>query len=797
MTRGDITLNIKEKLKEKFIFFDGAIGTMLQKAGLELGALPEIYNITNKDIIVDIHKQYIDAGADIISTNTFGSNRLKLSNSGYTVEEIVSSAVKLARLVAKDKMVALDIGPTGELMEPSGSLSFNEAYDIFKEQIIVGDLSGADLIILETFSDLYEAKAAILAAKENSNLPIICTMTYQRDERTLTGTDPLTMINVLEGLGVNALGINCSLGPEEMQSLVDKLTKYSTIPIIVQPNAGLPKNNGHDIVYDITKEEFSNQIKKMAKKGVGIFGGCCGTTPEYINLVKESLKNIKPIELTNKKMTTATSSTKTVVLGNEVKVIGERINPTGKKALEEALKNNDLNPILEESILQRKAGADILDINIGLPDINEKDMMVKVVKKIQSINDIPLQIDSTDSKAIEVAVREYNGKPIINSVNGKKEVMEEIFPIVKKYGTCVVALTLDEKGIPSSIDERIEIAERIINTAKDYGIPKENILIDCLVLTASTHQNDVLDTIKAVSIIREKYNVKTILGISNISFGLPERQSFNSTYLTMALTMGLDAPIVDPLDTDIMDTVATFKVLANQDKNASTYIENYNKKETKKRKKSKTLKNKDLKEIIIMGLKERATEEVENLLCKYQPIEIIDSYIVPALDKVGELYEKSEIFLPQLIQSSETVKEVFNMIKREIEDNGHDKLNNGKILLATVEGDIHDIGKNIVKLLLENYGYEIIDLGKNVSAKEIVRIIERENINLIGLSALMTTTVSSMEKIIKYIKGKRSQCKVMVGGAVLNEKYAKEIGADFYAKDGKDAVKIAEKFFEK
>ncbi len=789
-------VEFKSLVNNRFLFLDGAMGTMLQQEGLKLGELPESYNLLHSKIISHIHKEYINAGADIITTNTFGANRLKLKNSDYTVEEIITAGVNIAKKVAEDKLVALDIGPTGQMMEPIGNLSFDDAYDIFKQQVIAGANAGADIILIETLSDIYEAKAAVLAAKENSNLPVICTMTFNPDKRTLTGTDTITMVQVLEGLGVDALGLNCSLGPKELQPILDEVLRWTSVPVIVQPNAGLPKVVDGKTIYDLTSEEFASQIKDMAKKGAKIFGGCCGTTPEYIKNIKDKLQGIETVKLNNKKITAVCSSTRTVILGDTVKIIGERINPTGKKKLKEALRTKNLDYILSEAIAQKETGSDILDVNVGLPEIDEKEMMVNVVKELQGIIDLPLQIDSTKPDVIEAACRRYNGKPIINSVNGKVSSMEKIFPIVKKYGTCVIGLTLDEEGLPKTAEKRFEIAKNIIETAKSYGIPEENILIDCLVLTASAEQPAVLETLKAIPMIKNKYNVKTVLGASNVSFGLPERKKLNSTYLAMALAYGLDAPITDSTLESNIDTIKAFRVLANQDKECKDYINSYGN-TTPKEDVSKNKVEKDLKDIIILGMKEVAADKTRELLKTTPSMEIVDTYLIPALDIVGIKYEKGEIFLPQLIRSAETVKNAFKVIKEQLIVEGNEKISKGKILLATVKGDIHDIGKNIVKILLENYGFEIIDLGKDVSIENVVATVKEENIQLIGLSSLMTTTVESMEETIMALRENNLQCSIMVGGAVLTKDYAEKIGANFYGKDANEAVNIARKVMEK
>ncbi len=787
-------MEIQKLLKNNFLLFDGAMGTMLQKEGLKGGELPEGFNIHSPEVVYNIHKKYLDAGADIITTNTFGANRFKLKGSTYSTQDVIKEAVKIAKKAAGDKLVALDIGATGKMMEPFGTLSFNEAYDVFKEQVMAGKEAGADIILIETISDLYEARAAILAAKENSDLPVFCTMTFQENKRTLMATDAITMVQVLEGLGVDVLGVNCSLGPKQLRPIIDEILKVATIPVMVQPNAGLPKLRDGETVYDLTAKEFADEVGLIAQRGVAILGGCCGTDPDFMKAVKEKLKEMKPKKIENKKLTSACSFKNTVILGESVKVIGERINPTGKKKLKEALRNNDIDYIISEAIAQKETGSDILDINLGLPEIDEKEMMKRTIMELQGLIDLPLQIDSVKADVIEEAVRIYNGKPIINSVNGKASSMEKIFPIVKKYGALVIGLTLDEDGLPKTAEKRLEIASKIIETAKSYGIPEENILIDCLVLTASAAQEAVMETLKAIPMIKTKYNVKTVLGASNVSFGLPNRRIINATYLALALGYGLDAPITDSTSEILMDTIRSFKVIANQDKECKEYIDIYGQQPKKNKPQQEKIK-KDLNQIVIDGIKEEAKLKTKELLKTIKPMEIVDSYLIPALDVVGEKYEKEEIFLPQLIRSAETVKIAFDVIKEKLLLDGEEKISKGRIILATVKGDIHDIGKNIVKILLENYGFEVIDLGKDVSIEKVVNTAKEENIKLIGLSALMTTTVQSMEDTIKELKSHKSDCAIMIGGAVLNKEYAEMIGAHYYGKDAKEAVNIAKEFF--
>lgn len=791
-----IDVGIKEKLKEGILIFDGAMGTMLQSSGLQLGELPEMLNITDSKIIIQIHKAYIEAGANVITTNTFGANEIKLKNSNFSVEKIIHSAVENAKIATKNKQayVALDIGPIGELLEPMGTLTFDEAYNIFKRQIIQGVKSGVDLILIETMTDLYEAKAAVLAAKENSDLPVFCTMSFEADKRTFTGCNATSMVMVLEGLGVDALGVNCSLGPKEIEPIIDEILNTSKVPVMVQPNAGLPNIIKGDTIFNILPEEFAIYGAKFKEKGVKVIGGCCGTTDRHIESLVKALKKVEIKDKKYSPLSGVCTPTKAVII-DQVKVIGERINPTGKKLFKEALRNGDLDYILREAIAQVDAGAHILDVNVGLPEINEEEIMVKVIKEIQSILDVPLQIDSTNAKAIEMGLRYYNGKAIVNSVNGENKVLENILPIVKKYGAAVVGLTLDERGIPSSGEERFRIAEKIVKTAESYGIDKKDIYIDCLTLTAAAQQKDVKETLKALSLVKKKLNVKTVLGVSNVSFGLPNREILNKTFLAASLFAGLDLPIINPLNKEIMDTVVASKVLWDEDKGAKEYLkynENISKEQISIKKDVNNIQD-DLFKIILKGIKEEAKIATVKLLENKQPLEIVNEYIIPALDIVGEKYEDGNIFLPQLIQSAETVKESFKVIKDKLSKGTDTEISKGKIVLATVKGDIHDIGKNIVKVLLENYNYEIIDLGKDVSKEKIVEAVIKNNIKLIGLSALMTTTVKNMEETIFELKRTKPDCVVMVGGAVLNEEYANMIKADFYAKDAKESVTIARK----
>ncbi|MGL4873842.1 MAG: homocysteine S-methyltransferase family protein, partial [Clostridium sp.] len=700
-----------------------------------------------------------------------------------------------------DTKIALDIGPIGELLKPMGTLSFEDAIEIFKRQIKVGYAEGVDIILIETMTDLYEAKAAIIAAKETCNLPIFCTMTFEEDERTFTGCTPESMALTLEGLGVDALGINCSLGPKELKNIIDRIIKVTNVPIMIQPNAGLPKVVNGETIFEITKEDFRDSVLEYVKKGVSIIGGCCGTKPEFIkelSLIRENNKRVKREYIS---LYGICSPSKAVFIDNGPRVIGERINPTGKKKFKEALINKDLDYILGQGLEQVDGGAEILDVNVGLPEIDEEVMMEEAIVELQSIIDLPLQIDSNKKNVIEKGLRIYNGKPIVNSINGEEEVLENILPIVKKYGAAVVGLTLDSRGIPEKAEERFKIAKRIVDKAREYGIKREDVYIDCLALTVSAQQKEVMETIKAIKMVKEKLGVKTVLGVSNISFGLPNRSIINETFLAVALGAGLDLPIMNPNTSGMMGVVDSFRVLNNNDINSEKYIEKYgNIKIEKNISGSKSIeKDKEsgtLEEAILKGFKGRTKEITLELLKEKTELQLVNEHLIPALDKVGEKYEKGIIFLPQLIQAAETVKIAFDIIKERIIEKGNEKVEKGTIVLATVEGDIHDIGKNIVKVILENYGYKIIDLGKDVKIQKVVDVALKEKVKLVGLSALMTTTVKSMENTIIRLREQGYKGDIMVGGAVLTPDYAEKIGADFYAKDAKESVNIAKDIFK-
>ena len=794
---------IRDILGKQILFFDGGMGTMLQKNGMKGGEIPELININNPDLIKSIHTQYLNAGADIITTNSFGANPLKL-NGEASAEAVAAAAVKLAKEAVnefKKGYVAFDIGPTGKLLEPTGELSFDDAYESFKSMAIVAENSGADLVIIETMSDTLEAKAAVLAVKENTSLPIFLTMTFDETHKTLTGADVDVMSAMFEGLGVDCLGINCGLGPKQIAELMDRLAKISSIPIMAQPNAGLPEIKDGKTVYTVSPDDFAEECTAIAKCGASVIGGCCGTTPEHIEKLVNKCKDFTPI-VEEKNFTVVSSYSRAVYLNNRPVIVGERINPTGKKKFKEALRNNDIDYILNEAFVQRDSGADILDVNVGLPEINECEMMEKAVKAISSAVNLPLQIDSSDPETIERALRIYNGKPMINSVNGKKEILDSILPIVQKYGGVLVGLCLDEGGIPETAEKRVKIAENIANEAAKYGIKKKNLVMDALTLTISAQQEESAQTIKALNAIKTQLGIKTILGVSNLSFGLPRREIVNGTFFALALHSGLDACIINPLSEAMMNTYRAYCALACIDKDCADYVSTYagTKAQTTIITSTDAPKKSDdtaepLTDIIIKGLKDRSYEETKELLKKRESMDIVNNIIIPALDVVGNEFEKGTMFLPQLMMSAQTVKNSFDAIKENMSQSGKQQESKGKILLATVKGDIHDIGKNIVKVLLENYGYEVFDLGKDVPPEAIVECIKEHNIKLCGLSALMTTTVLSMEDTIKAIRSEGLDTKICVGGAVLTPEYADMIGADSYCKDALATVNYANEIF--
>lgn len=760
-------------------YFDGGMGTMLN---LKAGELPELLNINDPERVYAIHKAYADAGCNIISANTFGANRFKYDN----VDEIVKSAVKNAKRTGKK--VALDIGPTGKLLKPMGDLDFEECVDIFADVVKAGR-DEADLVLLETFGDLYEIKAAMLAVKENCDLPLVVSMIFDEKARLLTGADVRTACAVVEGLGADAIGFNCGLGPKQMIPLVEELEKHASIPILVMPNAGLPESVNGETIFNVDPDEFASYMTQIAKMGVSYLGGCCGTTPAHLKAMIEATKDIEDKVPEFKNETIVASYSKSVDL-SEGAVIGERINPTGKKLMKEALRNKDMDYVLRQGITQSEAGAHILDVNMGLPEIDEKEMLCSGVYELQSVLPVPLQLDSGDAEAMEAALRLYNGKAMINSVNGKEKSMKEVFPLAKKYGGVVVCLCLDEDGIPSTAQGRIAIAKKIIKRAAEYGIDKKNLAVDALVMTISTDTNNAIETLNAVDYIRNTLGVNTVLGVSNISFGLPNREAVNTAFYTLAMSRGLSAGIINPNSRPMMNAFYSYKALAGKDESCQEYIKSAVDTEIVQK-----TENLDLKTAIIKGMKEESARCAKELLENTESLVIINDYIIPALDVVGDGFEKNTIFLPQLLMSADSAKAAFDEIKAHFVMSGAEQVKGEKIIIATVEGDIHDIGKNIVKVLLQNYGFDVMDLGKDVKCEKVLEEAQKNNVKLVGLSALMTTTVPNMEKTIKLLHD-NTDAKVFVGGAVLTRDYAEMINADFYAKDAMESVRIAQEFFE-
>ena len=789
-------VEIREYLKDNILIFDGAMGTMLQKEGLPIGDNPEIFGIKNPHKLLKIHKKYLEAGSNVLTTNTFGCNELKVNKLGYTVEEVIDRAVSIAKQAieesdkSKPRFVALDIGPIGEMLEPMGTLSFDRAYEIFKRQAIQGEKSGADLIIIETMMDLYEAKAAVLAAKENTNLPVICTMTFDENGRSFTGCLPEAMVATIEGLGVDALGVNCSLGPKQLLPIVKTITELANVPVIVQANAGLPVIKEGQAVYEMNDEEFFQGVKNFVDLGVSIIGGCCGTNETFIKKICDNIDKLQKKEPKRRKSTIVCSAAKYIDIQGPA-IVGERLNPTGRQPLIDAYVSGNNDYVINLALEQSNEGSEILNVNVGVPDLDEERAMKRVIKGIQEVVDVPLQLDSSNVKALEAGLRYYNGRTIVNSVNGKEKSLETILPIVKKYGACVVGLTLDENGIPSTAEGRFNIAKKIVERAEQYGIKRQDIFIDCLSLTVSAQQDEAMETIKAIKMVKENLGCKTILGVSNISFGIPNRQALNNTYLNLALGAGLDLAIINTEDRTMVESIDAYKVISNMDKGCLDYIEKFkfvsNDNKTKER---KNYDNLTLEDAIERGLKEEAKDLTLKILESHDEHFVLDKVLIPALDVVGTKYDKGELFLPQMIQAAETVKVSLNIIKERLSKNNNTS-SKGKIIVATVQGDIHDIGKNIVKIMLENYGYEVIDLGKDVPIEEVVKRAKEENIQLIGLSALMTTTVENMKKTIKALKENNINARVFVGGAVVTEEYAQKINADYYSKDAKSAVEIA------
>lgn len=793
-------MDIREELGRRIIFFDGGLGSLLQERGLKPGELPETWNLTRPEVLYDIHKAYLDAGADIILANTFGANGFKYDN----LEEIVTAAVVNAKKAVADSgrkaYVALDMGPTGKLLKPMGTLDFEECVSIYADVVRYGAKAGADLILIETMSDTYELKAAVLAAKENSNLPVVATVVFDEHHKMLTGATPEVVVALLEGLRVDAIGMNCGLGPKQMKPIFETMARYASIPLVITPNAGLPRSENGKTVYDVGPEEFAEDMEEIINMGAWMAGGCCGTTPAHIKALTERCFGITPKPLTDKDYTIVTSYSTAVELGGRPVIIGERINPTGKSKFKQALRDNNMEYILEEGVKQADSGAHILDVNVGLPEIDEPAMMRRTVYELQSVLPLPLQIDTTDPVAMEQAMRIYNGKPMINSVNGKEEIMHQIFPLVQKYGGTVVGLALDEAGIPDTAEGRLAVAKKIYDTAAQYGIKPKDIVIDALTMTMSTDNNSANITLDTVRDIKA-HGGRTVLGVSNISFGLPQREVINSGFFLMAMQAGLSAGIINPNARAMIQAYDTYCVLGGFDSQCMSYIEKYAVAEptpvaqtvTSVKQAGKAVTgNLSLTDCIVKGLKEQAYKATKDELGTKDTMEIINGELVPALDIVGKGFEKGTVFLPQLLMSAEAAKAGFEAIKEYVSSQGTNQEKKATIVIATVKGDIHDIGKNIVKVLLENYGYDVIDLGKDVPPETVVDKVIETHAPLVGLSALMTTTVVSMEETIKKLHESAPWCKIMVGGAVLTQEYADMIGADFYGKDAMQSVYYAE-----
>lgn len=794
---------LRERLGKELLFFDGGMGTLLQAKGLQPGELPETWNFTHEKEIREIHRQYIEAGSDIILTNTFGANALKFHDDAYSLEELIQRAVNNVKVAAEEAATgrriytALDVGPTGKLLKPMGDLDFETAYETYKEVMIYGEKAGADLIHIETMSDTYELKAAVLAAKENTSLPVFATTIFDERGKLLTGADVPSVVAMLEGLRIDALGINCGMGPEQMLPILEQLMTYSSLPIIVKPNAGLPKQKDGETYYDVSPEEFASVMKHVVDLGAVVIGGCCGTTPAHIRCMAVDCRNLPVKPIVKKNFTVVSSYGQSVFLGTGSKIIGERINPTGKKRFKQALKEHDLDYILKEGITQQDNGAHILDVNVGLPDIDEPALMKEVVQELQSVTNLPLQIDTVDPVAMENALRIYNGKAMVNSVSGKQESMDVVFPLIQKYGGVVIGLALDEDGIPTDAEGRVCVAKKIISEAAKYGIEKKDIVIDALAMTISSEPEGAKVTLETLRRLRDEVGVCTVLGVSNISFGLPSRPIVNSIFYTMAMQNGLSVGIINPSSEDMMKAWYAYHALMNLDSNCEKYIARYAQQPgTTAAPVGKTSgSSMSLKSAIERGLKEEANSITTEMAESKDALDIINEELIPALNTVGEGFEKGTVFLPQLLMSAEAAKCAFAVLKDKMESSGEVQEKKGKIVLATVKGDIHDIGKNIVKVLLENYSFEVIDLGKDVPPETVVDTVLEQNIHLVGLSALMTTTVVSMEETIKQLREKAPDCLVMVGGAVLNQDYADMIGADFYGKDAMQSVHYAQKVF--
>ena len=799
-------MKILDYLKEHTVYLDGGTGTLLQKRGLKPGELPERWNITHPDVIVDIHRSYYDAGSNIVCTNTFGANSLKFDD--HELYTLIGAAIENADKARgsstgkQEKYIALDISSVGKLLKPYGDLDFEDAVSIYAKTVRAGASKGVDLIYIETMSDSYDTKAALLAARENSDLPVFVSNAYGEDGKLMTGASPAAMVAMLEGMGADAIGANCSLGPAQLRGVVEEYLEYASVPVLLKPNAGLPRSEQGQTVYDVFPDEFSDLLREYVLSGVRIAGGCCGTTPDYIRETVKKTSDIRPKEITAKNRTVISSYTHAVEFGDSPILIGERINPTGKKRFKEALRNDDIDYILGEGITQQEKGAHVLDVNVGLPEIDEPKMLKKVMFELQSVIDLPLQIDTTDIMAMETALRRYNGKAMINSVNGKEEVMRKIFPLVRKYGGLVVCLTLDEDGIPAQAERRVEIAKKIIKTAEEYGIDKKDLIFDTLAMTVSADPNAALATLKSLNIIKKQLKCHTSLGVSNISFGLPDREIITAAFFTLAMENGLSAAIMNPNSAEMMKSYYSFRALHGIDNNCTDYIENIGRYASvavlaagSSAASEMAAQDKgtgsDLQRAIVKGLKEQAAALTIEMLKSRDPLEIVTTQIIPALDIVGIGFEKKTMYLPQLLMSAEASQCAFDQIKLKMADSPTGAVSRGKFVIATVHGDIHDIGKNIVKLILENYGFDVYDLGKDVPAEGVVEVTVREHAPFVGLSALMTTTVPAMEETIKLLRTQAPWAKVIVGGAVLTQEYADSIGADYYAGDAMATVRYA------
>ena len=793
-------MNVIDYLKNNILFIDGGMGSLLQERGLAPGELPETWNIAHPEVIKDIHAAYYDAGANVATANTFGANLLKFSES--ELDAIISSAIENARAAQAstkntgEKFIALDIGPTGKLLKPYGDLDFEDAVSLFAETVKLGEKYGADLILIETMNDSYETKAALLAAKENSSLPVFVSNAYGSDMRLMTGASPSAMVAMLEGMGADAIGANCSLGPRQLAPVVKELLEYASVPVLLMPNAGLPEIKDGKTVFNVTPKDFADEINSLIAQGVRIVGGCCGTTPEYISTLVKSA--CKPPKTERKSRTLVSSYTHSVEIGRSPVLIGERINPTGKKRFKQALSEHDLDFILKEGLEQESAGAHILDVNVGLPEIDEVEMIKEVTCSLQAVCALPLQIDTSDPSAMEAALRLYNGKAMINSVNGKAESMRAIFPLVKKYGGVCVALTLDENGIPESAEGRVKIAKKILAEAEKYGIDKKDIIFDTLTMTVSADNRAANVTLEALRRVRDELGANTVLGVSNVSFGLPNRDVLNSIFFANALENGLKAAIMNPYSPEMMKVYHAFRALHGLDENCAEYISFASKLTTQTTTTSSNATGKidnqadTLRGAIIKGLGDKAREICREMLTSNAPLDIVKSEIIPALDEVGRGFEAHTVYLPGLLMSAEAAKSAFEPIKVALSNDKNARQDKATIIMATVKGDIHDIGKNIVCLLLENYGYKVIDLGRDVAPERVLEAAQKYCAKIVGLSALMTTTVPAMEETIKLLRKEAPHIKIMVGGAVLTKDYAERIGADFYGEDAMSSVRYAE-----